>query len=301
MLSESHAYIIDKHREIVEMKKWYIILTVGLVLGYAGGAVVGPRTFSKIDVEEERAPVIGALAEVDPIEAAPVVDDTELKELRDQLAGKDVEIASLSAALDDSRLEVSQRVAEIDKLGKIQAKPEAKSWEDRRKEREERLEQWKTDNPEEYAEMEKRKTDFQDKVEGAIAEKSAFLVNLDTSGMSEEELTGHNELLGRIADGWEVMNNMKKGKFPSREDMGSMRENFEAIRDLYGKERDFVLRQTGKDLGYDEKGSADFSKHMQEVFEQTSASMPRGMWGGGGGRSHGGRSTQAKPAAVEAK
>lgn len=301
MLLESKAYIIAGNMEVIEMSKWYIILTVGLILGYAGGAVVGPDKLLKSDSQaKEKAAVAGAVAEFNLAAPDTSAHEAELNELRDRLKAKELEISELNAALDNSRLEIAQRVAELDKkkTSESEKKPDEKSWSERQKERQE---QWKKDHPEEYAEMQKRRTEFQEKMEGAIAEKSSFLVNLDTSGMSEEELKGHEELLGRIAEGWEVMNNIQKGKFPTREEMGAMHENYEAIRDLYAKERDYVLRETGKDLGYDEKGSAEFSKHMQEIFENTSATLPRGsMFGGGRGHSSRGSSQpqEAKPDAV---
>jgi hypothetical protein len=63
--------------------------------------------------------------------------------------------------------------------------------------------------------------------------------------------------------------------------MEAMHENQRIIRDLYNQERDYVLRQVGTDLGYDEKEAQSFSTYIQDVFDKTSPSLPRSAFGGG--------------------
>ncbi len=281
------------------MNKLYIVLAVGLILGYAGGAVVGPRQLLNSEGSDsdavEAAGEDVAVATLLQEQEAPDAGDSELQKLLD---AKMLEINELNAALDNARLEIARNVAELANLNSAKAEPEGeqKSWAERRKERQE---QWKKDNPEEYEAMQKRREEFQGKMEGVIADKSAYLVNLDTSDMTDKEKESHEELLGRIAEAWEVMNGMQEGKWPSGEQMSGMRENYEAIKDLYAQERDYALRQVGKDLGYSATDSAEFSTSMQNVFENTSPSLPRGMFGSRGRSSRGRSSEKPKVDAVK--
>ena len=275
------------------MNKLYIVLAVGLILGYAGGAVIGPRQLLNSEGSDSEAVEAAGEEVATPLQEQEA-PDARVGELQKLLDAKMLEIGELNAALDNARIEIARNVAELAnaKSGQVEEEGEQKSWAERRKERQD---QWKKDNPEEYAAMQKRREEFQGKMEGAIADKSAYLVNLDTSDMTDKEKESHEELLGRIAEAWEVMNGMQEGKWPTGEQLGGMRENYEAIRDLYAQERDYALRQVGKDIGYDKKQSAEFSTSMQEVFEKTSPTMPRGMFGSRGRSS---RSREPKSDAV---
>lgn len=285
--------------------KWYIFILAGLIVGYGFGSVLSPsdiagRSDENVEDVEEVALANSVVAE--DAEAAKALHEAELAKAKAMSDAQTAEIAGLNTALDNARSEISRHVAELDKLRAGGSRAQAartrgtgESW----KEREERM---KKENPEEFAEREKQRDEFKKKLDGVVAEKSTFLLNIDTADMSEQEKKDHEELQARIAESWETMNKMQEGEFPKGEDWGKMRENYTAIQDLYGKERDYVLKQVGKDLGYDKKESADFSTYIKDVFEKTSPNPPRGMFSGfGRGRRGGGRSTRtATPQGADA-
>ena len=268
------------------MKKLSIVAMLALILGYGFGSVLSP--FSQDDASNEKTdkPVLDFPDAVEvqvPVGAENVEKIAKLEQERDKAVA---ELNEMKTALDNARAEIASQVAEMEKLksgsGSEGQRPRSQQdWSQRWKERQEQL---KKENPEEYEAHQKQIKEFQDRMDGAVAEKSAFLVNLDTSDMTEQEKKDHEELLGRVAEAWELMNNMQQGKFPSGEQWGAIGDNMTAIRDLYRKERDYVLRKVGKDLGYDDVKAAEFSTQMQDIFEKTSPTLPIMGMGHRGGR-----------------
>ncbi len=266
------------------MKNLSIVLFLGLLMGYGFGSVFNP-----FNEEKKEGPAARELPDFpDAVEVAVPVDAEKLAAAEKERDEALAELAELKAALDEARAEVAGAVAARDK---VEEEPERtpeqrrQDWQQRMKERQEK---WKEENPEEYEAHQKRMQELRERMDGAVAEKSAFLVNLDTTEMSEEEKKDHEELLGRVAEAWELMNGMQEGKWPSREQWGEIGENMSRIRELYAKERTYVLKQVGRDMGYDDEKAAEFSVYMQDIFDKTSPNLPRGAWGSWGGRRRGG-------------
>lgn len=264
------------------MKKWWLVLA-GLLFGYAFGAVLSPgRIWQEVPLPAEYGPApvvtkqVAAVPE-DPHSLPAIPAKTVVSAAGGTVNGDDLK--ELSAALDKAQRDNARYMAQIDTLTKENAdlkkpEPRRESWAEREARR-------KIEDPEGYAERQNQRKEFQDKMERVIADKSAFLVNLDTADMTEKEKTSHNELLSRIAETWDTINAIQTNGAPTRDQMEAMHENQMIIRDLYNQERDYVLRQVGTDLGYDEQEAQAFSTYMKDVFDKTSPSMPRSAWGGG--------------------
>jgi hypothetical protein len=175
------------------MKKWWFVLA-GLLFGYAFGAVLSPgRIWQEVTLPAEyiRAPVVAkqdAAIPEDPhaLPAAPA--KTLISTAGGTVNGDDLK--ELSAALDKARRDNARYMAQIDTLTKENADP--KKPEPRRESWSEREARRKIEDPEGYAERQNQRKEFQDRMERTIADKSAFLVNLDTAGMTEKEKTSHD-------------------------------------------------------------------------------------------------------------
>jgi len=215
-------------------------------------------------------------------------------------------VTNQAAVINDERVELLQQearvlrqqlAARVAELDQIAAEKEAAE-----KEREERRQSWRDrearqqeEDPEAYEARQKQRETFRQQMTQSVTDKTQFLKQLDVSRMTDAELGSHNELLQRIEETWAVIDAMQQGgTFPDREARGKLRENFVALNDLYATERDYVLREVGAGLGYDEKESADFSAYMKEIFELTSPRPPQGMRGMGIGRPPSDRSREPR-------
>lgn len=270
------------------MNKSYIFTVVALLVGYASGSIIEKRR----TVVPEDEPVAAKQADAVKVDsAAPLNQEAELgsaamlAEVKAEADESWVRVNELTASLDNARAEIERQQAKIAGLEQQLAAAAGNRPERTRESWSERVERMKKENPEGYEAMQKARTEFQQRMEGAIADKSAFLVNIDTSSMSEEDLKNHEELLARIAEGWDMMKQVTEGGISGREQMEAMRDNYNAVRKLYEKERDIVLRQVGESIGYDKQGASEFSAYIQEVFEKTSPRIPFGHTPGGSGRS----------------
>lgn len=275
-------------RYFVLMNKSYIVIVVALLIGYASGSVIEKRrlaaTLEESAMIADSKPSKEESKEIPPATAEGPVAVSSPVQVKTESDESWMRVNELTAELDNARAEISRHEAKIAELeGQLAGVNQPK--ERKRDSWSERVERMKQENPERYEAIQKARKDFQDRMEGAIADKSAFLVNIDTSTMSEEDLENHQELLARIAEGWDMMKQVQSDGISGRDQMEAMRDNYSAIRKLYAKERDIVLRQVGESMGYDKEGASDFSTYMQEVFEKTSPRMSFGGMRGASGRS----------------
>jgi hypothetical protein len=159
--------------------------------------------------------------------------------------------------------------------------PQRESWE-------ERMARMKEEDPEGYAEMIRRRGEWQQKMRYNLAERTATFMDLDTTRMNEKELANHELLVEKMARIWELSEQFQDPEAaPDRE---AMRELFGEVRDvrpLMDQERTIMFKQLGTDLGYGNKDAKDFARHVEAIIDSTTIQMPRG--GGRGGRGGGGR------------
>ena len=132
-------------------------------------------------------------------------------------------------------------------------------------------------------------------VTDTMTSQSAFILNLDESKMTEEQLANHNELTKMLDRNWELMEISGNDEDPDAQGKARMElmRNVFSMGELLGNEREVALQGMGREMGYDDKGSAAFSESVQDVYKMTSVrsymptGMGRGGWGGRGGRDRG--------------
>ncbi len=142
-----------------------------------------------------------------------------------------------------------------------------------------RMENLKETDPERYAEMQKRREEFQTHVQDRFADQSSFLLNLDASTMSAESAKNHEQLIALLAENWDLFNKMQD---PNTEDRRALVERMREIRgsmdDMLRIEREMVLQNYGAHMGCSNAEAKEFSETIQYIFDMTSARgmLPRG-------------------------
>ena len=229
------------------------------------------------------APVAAPVKTVTPerVRHDPVVLNTVTQAVtRTVVVPDEALVAALRQETVDLRRLLAEKTAEIEALKQTPAEPARQPREDRRRDWREREAKLKEEDPERYAAVQKQREEFRGRMAQAVSDKVKFLMELDASAMTPEEKAGHDELVRRIEESWTVVEQIQEAGFPDAEARAKLRENFGRIGELYDAERDYVLRQVGADLGYDEADASQFSAYMQRVYELTTPRPPRGAMGG---------------------
>lgn len=152
----------------------------------------------------------------------------------------------------------------------------------------ERMEKMKEENPQRYQEITNRIARFRMQRAKQAASKMEFLSSIDVSGMSAGARRTHEELQMAIARREELEAKMHEADLSDEERMGlfmQMRETDGDLRRLNAAERDNLLLETAKSLGFDGADAKEISSTVKEIIDATSSwhHMP------GGGRSRHGR------------
>jgi len=208
--------------------------------------------------------------EIEPIQVTPLssIDTNNLVALQDSLAERDAELERLWGELENGKR----------KKQKSNKMPFS-----------ERMAQMKAEDPEGYAEMIKRREESQQRLQYAMAERAAVLVDMDTATMNERELAVHNDLVdrrGRIFELTEMMQNPEGGS--NREAMHELSDAVREARPLMEQERSVILRNVGTDMGMSAEESQNFSSYIDNIITATTLKVPGGKKGKGGKRGGGG-------------
>lgn len=239
-----------------------IAITALSVLVAVGGVSFAVKaTNQKKNVENENADLRHQLA---GLQNQPKQSKPE----KDTNATSDPETTNTVVALESSASETSAEPA-----------PE----QPRRENFEDRMARMKEEDPEGYAEWVKRRTEFRETIKYNLAERTATFIDLDTSNMSGEELASHEELVARMGNIWELMEQLGNPEEMNREAMRELFHEARDVRPLMDQERATMFRLLGEDLGYAGQDAKDFASHIDGIIEATSIQMPRG--GGRGGPS----------------
>jgi hypothetical protein len=211
-------------------------------------------------------------------------------------ASSDVSAPRTVVVKDDAALRAAaalrQRVAELEKaLAQRDAervpeppKPqEAPADPPRRPSFSDRMEQLKKDNPEQYAEMQKRREEFRQSMEQRAQDRAEFLAAVDTKNMNDAQKENHAKLLETVARVNELMAQMNQpGVEHTKELHQQMGEAMGSLGELYTEERRYLLEETGRAVGYQGGQASDFADQMQAIIDNTT--MPNfGRHGGGRG------------------
>lgn len=158
-------------------------------------------------------------------------------------------------------------------------RPGGESWE-------QRMERMRREEPERYAEMQKRREEFRQRMEQRARERVDFLDAIDVAGMNDAQRENHEKLLALVARANELGMQLMQGGGGRGEEGEALRremgETMATLSTLYETERDYLLEATAKAAGYDGEDVKAFTEHIRHIMENTSL-MP------GFGRRHGGR------------
>ncbi len=227
---------------------------------------------------------------------APVPVESAPRPVRDEAQPKTVVVrdeasARAAAALRQRVLELEQalaaRDAELEKARQAKAvEPEAPAG-GNRPSFADRMEQFKKEQPEQYAEMVKRRDEFRQRMEQDQKDRVAFLSAMDTQGMSAEQKATHTKLLQTLA----AMDTLWAQRTQSSAEPGSeadtalrqaMGQTMADLGMLAGQERDILLQQAASAAGYKGEDATKFVQYIQKTIQSTS------MFGGPGGPRGGG-------------
>ena len=218
------------------------------------------------------APVVtAAVTAVPAVDTATVArlmaDLTELQELRDS---QELQIVDLARALD-----VEQDARAREDAAKAAAEKERQDR--RRSSYQERMEKMKEEEPERYAEIQKQREEFKERMTRNAAESTSFLLDVNTENMDEKQAETHEQILLALQENWRIMNEIEElsGEEASQA-RRQMHDNMHVLRDLYGTERQYLLEEAGRSLGYEGTDATEFAGHIQSIYDSTSTSFGRG-------------------------
>ena len=218
--------------------------------GYATGRLLAPRSYTAETVTKTVYQGDGAPADLAPLQA---------------------ENAALKTQLDNLRAE----------LAKLQAAAEAPAPEPaaeeppRRMTRQERMEQLKRENPERYAEMERRRQEFQ-------ARRDDFFANIDLELLTPTQQEMHFQYTEALAKQQAAIDRMRalaeSGEEATEEDRAAIRESFRLVHGLQGAERDALLSAVATSMGLQAGEETDtFINVIKEVYDFTGSMPPAQM------------------------
>ncbi|WP_372796216.1 hypothetical protein [Pontiella sp.] len=254
---------------------YYIAGATGLIALVSIGSTVSLSSRNKaakatiLDLQTQIARMEAAVPDVSAEPEIIYLDSNgetnELTMLKTQLAEKEARLAALAdgnGGREDRRRGDGER----------------ESWEDR-------IARMKEEDPEGYAKMLEERSDRQQRMRYTLAERTATFMDLDTSTMSEEELTNHEQLVAIMAQVWEMTEQFQDPEAaPDREAFREMRDLAREVQPLLEAERTVMFKQLGTELGYEGEDAAAFAAYADEIIEATSMRLPGGRGGGGGGR-----------------
>ena len=247
-------------------------LVAGAIVGYVvRGAMEAP-----VAVPEEAKDV------APPPQVMAIPDDASAS-----VANADVE--TLRARVRELRKLLDEREESIARLAATAARskdaPPAEEPPREQRPREsfrERMERMKTEEPERYAEMQKRQEEFRARMRAANEERDNFLSSVDTSQMSEEQKANHERLLAAL----KLRDSLGDRMRPDAENPltdEERQEFFNSMREIgpmMEQERRYLLEEVGRAYGDD---GATFAEYIQDLMDYTTPFRGPGRRGGGRG------------------
>ena len=251
------------------LKPLAALLLAALLAGgrYALGRFFAPRTYTATPTHDT---VVYSTC------APDAADRALLRSERDALRA---EKAALQERLDALLAEQAQAAA----APAPQAAPA------RRMSRRERLEQLKREDPERYAEMEKRRREFQENMRQALDRRDDFLGAIDLSLLTPEQQEMHARFVDALAAQQAAIDTLnaraEAGEAPTEEERRAMREAMRQVRGLQGAERDALLSAVAVSMGLSEGEETEaFIGVVKEVYDSTGMMPPLRMGPPGGGQ-----------------
>ncbi len=242
-------------------------LAAGAVLGFVvRGAVERP-----VEVPEEAQVAAPKTAPtVTPPDAALAAAQANVESLR-------ARVAQLEKLLDEREGNLARLASEAEKARATAEEPpaEAEKVEEAARQRppresfRERMERMKNEEPERYAEMQKRQNEFRARMHADNEERGNFIASIDTSRMTAEQKAGHEKLIAAIQTADTLMDRMRPdSENPlSNEERQAAFATMREIGPLMEQERRYILEEVGREYGED---GAAFATYIQNVIDYTS-------------------------------
>jgi DNA repair exonuclease SbcCD ATPase subunit len=261
--------------------RWLVAAGIGLLVGIVLGRIVTLRTMGPSSA------AVPAPANV-PV---TVQDDRarQIEALRNQLAERERHLALRMEQIAELQQAVAARDAQLaagtPAPGTEPAPGADAPSRERRPPRETaaaRMERLRTEAPEQYADMQQRREEIQQRMAQLHQDRRAFLDAIDTSRMSHEQQENHARLVEAIDAANAFRLRLSSGDWAQLSDE-QRAEGFQVMRnlgDLYQQERRYLLEETGRAYGED---GAQFADYIENVIEHTSV-LPDFRRGRGGGR-----------------
>lgn len=240
------------------MKKSYLIgfaVVLAVLLaggGYAIGRFLTPRTYTAEIVTKTVYEASDAPADLGPLQAENAALKTQLDNLKDELAK--LQAAAEAPAPESAAEEPPRRMT-----------------------RQERMEQLKRENPERYAEMERRRQE-----EAFQTRREDFFANLDLELLTPEQQEMHFQYTEALAQQQAAIDRMRElaesGEEPTDEDRAAIRDSFRLVRGLQGAERDALLSAVATSMGLQAGEETEtFVGVIKEVYDFTGMMPPAPM------------------------
>lgn len=205
--------------------------------------------------------------------------------------GESASVKALRARVAELEKLLAAREAEKPVEQVAEAKPQSEAQGERRgppsmKEMREEMENLKKDNPEEFAKREKRMAKFRQWHLDRTNRNLNFLSSVDTSGMTEAQLKAHEKYQDLIVRREELEEKMHNSEMTDedREDIErDRRETDHALWQAARAERETLIGETAKALGFTGDDAAAVSATIKDVISSTEQHLPPPPNGGPGG------------------
>lgn len=221
-------------------------------------------------------------AEVKPIASGVKVaprHDTQVRdaELKKTMRALQKRVAELEKALAES----SAKSAPVEVTEQPTDNPPVQETRPKQQSMAQRMEQFKQEHPEQYAEMQKRREEFRQRREQQVNDRVDFLSAVDVKNMTNEQKENHAQLLATVD---RINTLMAKREEPgverTHEMMHEIGKEVGKLNELYRGERTYLLGEVAKSVGYSGADMAAFTEHIQMVIDNTTV-MPIGGRHGG--------------------
>ncbi len=214
-----------------------------------------------------------------PAPLEPVVETVTITNTADTLAlsRANTQIAELTAERDALRTQLeAARLAAKEAEAALAAQPTpapAEPEEEPRLSPAERMERLRQEDPERYAEVQRRREQFHQQMMQARENRDNFLNDVDLSLMTPEQQEVHlayTEALARQNELAELMRaKFESGEPFTEEERAAMFENRDTVRQLQRQERTALLNAVGTSMGFTAEESEDFAALIEEVYSAT--------------------------------
>lgn len=160
---------------------------------------------------------------------------------------------------------------------------------------EDRLESMRTNDPQRYAEMVKRREAMQQQMQSAWGHATNYFMNRDTTRMTQGDREEYGQMVNLLGQLWALNQQLQSGLPPDvrQEVMSDLRSNVVAVMPLLDSERNREYYDAALAMGMNEQDAATMVDYVNQITSNTSLrtimpGMRLGGRGGGGGGGGGG-------------